>query len=69
MTTIRVSVLIDTKSTVVDLDSIREDLLETVEKMTRHSPDHFLLKELDQNDESDWQEIDEHDEVITVINV
>ena len=65
MTTIRVSVLIDTKSTVVDLDSIREDLLETVE----HSPDHFLLKELDQNDESDWQEIDEHDEVITVINI
>jgi hypothetical protein len=69
MTTIRVSVLIDTKSTVVDLDGIRENLLEAVEKMTKHSPDHFLLKELDQSDESDWQEIDEHDEVITVINV
>jgi hypothetical protein len=37
--------------------------------MTKHSPDHFLLKELDQDDESDWQEIDEHDGVITVINV
>jgi len=28
-----------------------------------------LLKELDQDDDSDWQEIDEHDEVITFINV
>jgi len=69
MTTIRVSVLIDTKSTVVDLDGIRENLLEAVEKMTKHSPDHFLLKELDQDDDSDWQEIDEHSEVITFINV
>jgi hypothetical protein len=69
MTIFRVSILIDTKSTVVDPDSIKEDILEAVEKMARHSPDHFLLKELDQSDESDWQEIDEHDEVITVINV
>jgi len=69
MATIRVSVLIDVANDIEDPDDIRDKLLIAVRRMTTSSPNKFLIKELDQDDESDWEEIEEHDESITLITV
>ena len=69
MATIRISVLIDTTNDIDDLDDIKGDLLTLVSKMALKNPDKFLLKELDDEDESDLVEIDEHDPRITIFHI
>jgi len=69
MATIRISVLIDTTNNIDDLDEIKSDLLTLVSKMSLKNPDKFLLKELDDEDESDLVEIDEHDPRITIFHI
>jgi hypothetical protein len=69
MATIRISVLIDTTNDIDDLDEIKSDLLTLVSKMSLKNPDKFLLKELDDEDESDLVEIDEHDPRITIFHI
>jgi hypothetical protein len=69
MATIRISVLIDTTNDIDDLDEIKSDLLTLVSKMALKNPDKFLLKELDDEDESDLVEIDEHDPRITIFHI
>lgn len=69
MTTIRISVLIDTTNDIDDLDDIKGDLLTLVSKMAIKNPNKFLLKELDHEDESDVVEMDEHDPRITIFHI
>jgi hypothetical protein len=69
MATIRVSVLIDVANDIEDPNDIKDKLLIAVNKMTISSPNKFLIKELDEDDESDWEEIEEHGELITLITV
>ena len=69
MATIRISVLIDTTSDIDNLDAIRSDLLAIVSRMAIKNPDKFLLKELNQDDESDFEEIEEHDPRITIFHI
>jgi hypothetical protein len=66
MATIRISVLIDTVNDVDDLSEIKGDLLTIVSKIAIKNPDKFLLKKLYQDDESDFEEIEEHDTRITI---
>jgi hypothetical protein len=68
MTTIRISVLIDTTKDIDNLDDIKGDLLTIVGRMALKNPDKFLLKELDQDDESNFEEIEEHDPRITIFD-
>jgi hypothetical protein len=37
--------------------------------MAIKNPDKFLLKELNQDDESDFEEIEEHDPRITIFHI
>jgi hypothetical protein len=69
MATIRISVLIDTTSNIDNLDAIKSDLLAIVSRMAIKNPDKFLLKELNQDDESDFEEIEEHDPRITIFHI
>jgi hypothetical protein len=69
MATIRISVLIDTTSDIDNLDAIKSDLLAIVSRMAIKNPDKFLLKELNQDDESDFEEIEEHDPRITIFHI
>jgi hypothetical protein len=69
MATIRISVLIDTTSEIDNLDAIKSDLLAIVSRMAIKNPDKFLLKELNQDDESDFEEIEEHDPRITIFHI
>jgi hypothetical protein len=69
MATIRISVLIDTTSDIDNLDAIKSDLLAIVSRMAIKNPDKFLLKELNQDDESDFEEIEEHDPRITILHI
>jgi hypothetical protein len=61
--TIRVSILVDIDTDNEDLESFRSDLLDAVVRDANLEPDLFLLKELDPDDESDWDEIEDHKEV------
>ncbi len=63
MGTIRVSILVDIDTDNEDLESFRSDLLDAVVRDANLEPDLFLLKELDPDDESDWDEIEDHKEV------
>ena len=69
MATIRISVLIDTTKDIDNLDGIKGDLLTTVSRMALKNPNKFLLKELNQDDESDFEEIEEHDPRITIFQI
>ena len=69
MATIRISVLIDTTHDIDNLDAIKSDLLAIVSRMAIKNPDKFLLKELNQDDESDFEEIEEHDPRITIFHI
>ena len=66
MATIRISVLIDITNDIDDLNDIKGDLLTIVSKMAIKNPNKFLLKELNQDDESDFEEIEKHDPRITI---
>ena len=68
MATIRISVLIDTVNDIDDLNDIKGDLLTIVSKIAIKNPDKFLLKKLVQDDESDFEEIEEHDTRITIFD-
>ena len=63
MGTIRVSILVDIDTDNEDLESFRSDLLDAVVRDANLEPDLFLLKELNPDDESDWDEIEDHKEV------
>ena len=63
MGTIRVSILVDIDTDNKDLESFRSDLLDAVVRDANLEPDLFLLKELNPDDESDWDEIEDHKEV------
>ena len=69
MATIRISVLIDTTSDIANLNDIKSNLLAVVSRMATQNPDKFLLKELNQDDESDFEEIEEHDPRITILHI
>lgn len=69
MATIRISVLIDTTKDIDNLDDIKGDLLTIVSRMALKNPNKFLLKELNQDDESDFEEIEEHDPRITIFQI
>jgi hypothetical protein len=61
--TIRVSILVDIDTDNEDLESFRSDLLDAVVRDANLEPDLFLLKELNPDNESDWDEIENHKEV------
>ena len=63
MGTIRVSILVDIDTDNEDLESFRSDLLDAVVRDANLEPDLFLLKELNPDNESDWDEIENHKEV------
>lgn len=61
MAIVRVSVLVDVKQNVDDVEDLRNQLLNVVVKKAKTNPKSFLLKELNIDDENDWYEIEEHD--------
>jgi hypothetical protein len=60
MTIIRVSILVDIDTTDRDIEDFRDQLLDGVHHHAENNPELFLLKPLDLDDESDWQDLEDH---------
>ena len=60
MTIIRVSILVDIDTTDTDVEDLRSDILYKVARDVSFDPDLFLLTPLDLDDESDWEDYNEH---------
>ena len=60
MAIIRVSILIDIDTTETDIEDLRDDILDVLVEQANNNPNQFLLKPLDEDCESDWEEIEEH---------
>jgi hypothetical protein len=66
MAIVRVSIVLDINTEDTDLEDLRDDLLKTVVKNVKSNPDLFLLKPLDLDDESDWEDFNEHESDVEV---
>lgn len=60
MAIIRVSILIDIDTTDVDIEDLRDHIVAVVAEQSETNPELFLLKPLDLDDESDWEDFGEH---------
>jgi hypothetical protein len=60
MTIIRVSILVDIDTTDTDIDDLRDDILDVAFEQATNNPELFLLKPLDLDDESDYDDFEEH---------
>lgn len=60
MAIIRISILVQV-DTDDDVEDIRSELLEAVSHEVKNNPDQFTLLELNEEDESDWEEIELHE--------
>ena len=60
MTIIRVSILVDIDTTDTDIEDLRDDILDVAFEQATNNPDLFLLTPLNLDDQSDWEEYNEH---------
>jgi hypothetical protein len=60
MTIIRISLLVQVDSD-EDVEDIRSELLDAVKHEIKNNPNQFSLRELNEDDEEDWEEIEFHD--------
>jgi hypothetical protein len=60
MAIIRVSILVDIDTTDTDVEDLRDHILTVVSEQSENNPELFLLKPLDLDDESDWQDFEDH---------
>jgi hypothetical protein len=66
MTIIRVSILVDIDTEGVDIEDLRDDILDVAFEQATDNPKLFLIQELDIDDESDWKELENHEEFISM---
>ena len=66
MTIVRISIVLDVDTEDTDVEDLRSELLKSVAKNVNLNPDSFLLKPLDLDDESDWEDFNEHESDIEV---
>ena len=66
MTIIRISIVLNVDTENTDIEDLRSELLKSVAKNVNSNPDSFLLKPLDLDDESDWEDFNEHESDIEV---
>ena len=66
MTIIRVSILVDIDTEGVDIDDLRDDILDVAFEQAIDNPKLFLIQELDIDDESDWKELENHEEFLSM---
>ena len=66
MTIIRVSILVDIDTEGVDIDDLRDDILDVAFDQAIDNPKLFLIQELDIDNESDWKELENHEEFLSM---
>ena len=66
MSIIRVSILVDIDTEGVDIDDLRDDILDVAFEQAIDNPKLFLIQELDIDDESDWKELENHEEFLSM---
>ena len=66
MTIIRVSILVDIDTEDVDIEDLRDDILDVAFEQATDNPKLFLIQELDIDDESDWKELENHEEFLSM---
>ena len=66
MTIIRVSILVDIDTEGVDIEDLRDDILDVAFEQATDNPKLFLIQELDIDDESDWKELENHEEFLSM---
>jgi len=60
MAIIRVSILVDIDTTDTDIKDLRNDILDVAFEQAINNPELFLLKPLDLDDESDFEDFEDH---------
>ena len=60
MTIIRVSILVDIDTTDKDIEDVRDHIMDVVYYQAENNPELFLLKPLDLDDESDFEDFEDH---------
>jgi len=60
MTIIRVSILVDIDTEDTDIEDLRDDILDVAFEQATNNPQLFLLKPLDLDDESDYEDFNDH---------
>jgi hypothetical protein len=63
MTIIRVSILVDIDTTDKDIEDVRDHIMDVVYYQAENNPKLFLLKPLDLDDESDFEDFEDHPSV------
>lgn len=66
MSIIRVSILVDLDTEGVDIEDLRDDILDVAFEQATDNPKLFLIQELDIDDESDWKELENHEEFLSM---
>jgi hypothetical protein len=66
MTIIRISILVDIDTEGVDIEDLRDDILDVAFEQATDNSKLFLIKELDIDDESDWKELENHEEFLSM---
>jgi hypothetical protein len=66
MTIIRVSILVDIDTEGVEIEDLRDDILDVAFEQATDNPKLFLIQELDIDDESDWKELENHEEFLSM---
>ena len=66
MSIIRVSILVDLDTEGVDIEDLRDDILDVAFEQAIDNPKLFLIQELDIDDESDWKELENHEEFLSM---
>jgi hypothetical protein len=60
MTIIRLSILVDIDTENTDIEDLRDDILDVAFEQATNNPKLFLLKPLDLDDESDYEDFGDH---------
>jgi hypothetical protein len=60
MAIIRVSILVDIDTTNKDIEDVRDHIMDVVYYQAENNPELFLLKPLDLDDESDFEDFEDH---------
>jgi hypothetical protein len=66
MTIIRVSILVDIDTEGVEIEDLRDDILDVAFEQATDNPKLFLIQELDIDNESDWKELENHEEFLSM---
>ena len=66
MSIIRVSILVDLDTEGVDIEDLRDDILDVAFEQAIDNPKLFLIQELDIDNESDWKELENHEEFLSM---